>query len=139
MLFRSPQQKQDLCERYGCSPLALKIAAGSIHALFDGEIGPFLDKGIFLFNGTQRLLDQQFERLSALEKTIMYWLAINREWTAIPALASALVPAVTRSTLLESLESLGWRSLIEQQSRHYTQQPVVMEYVTERLIEQMVT
>ena len=133
------QQKQQLCERYGCSPLALKIAAGSIHALFDGEIGPFLDEGIFLFNGTQRLLDQQFERLSALEKTIMYWLAINREWTSIPALASDIVPAVTRARLLEALESLGWRSLIEQQSRQYTQQPVVMEYVTERLIEQVVT
>lgn len=133
------QQKQQLCERYGCSPLALKIAAGSIHALFDGEIGPFLDEGIFLFNGTQRLLDQQFERLSALEKTIMYWLAINREWTSIPALASDMVPAVTRGRLLEALESLGWRSLIEQQSRQYTQQPVVMEYVTERLIEQVVT
>ena len=133
------QQKQQLCERYGCSPLALKIAAGSIHALFDGEIGPFLDEGIFLFYGTQRLLDQQFERLSALEKTIMYWLAINREWTSIPALASDIVPAVTRARLLEALESLGWRSLIEQQSRQYTQQPVVMEYVTERLIEQVVT
>ncbi|MEM0979387.1 MAG: NB-ARC domain-containing protein, partial [Cyanobacteria bacterium P01_H01_bin.58] len=133
------QQKQQLCERYGCSPLALKIAAGSIHALFDGEIGPFLDEGVFLFNGTQRLLDQQFERLSALEKTIMYWLAINREWTSIPALASDMVPAATRGRLLEALESLGWRSLIEQQSRQYTQQPVVMEYVTERLIEQVVT
>ncbi|MEL6763330.1 MAG: NB-ARC domain-containing protein, partial [Cyanobacteria bacterium J06607_6] len=138
-LVGSLQQKQELCERYGCSPLALKIAAGSIQALFDSEIGPFLDEGVFLFNGTQRLLDQQFERLSALEKTIMYWLAINREWTTIPALVSDLVPAVPRSRLLEALESLGWRSLIEQQSRHYTQQPVVMEYVTERLIEQMVT
>lgn len=136
-LVGSPQQKQHLCERYGCSPLALKIAAGSIHALFAGEIGPFLDEGIFLFNGTQRLLDQQFERLSALEKTIMHWLAINREWTSISALATDLVPAVTRPRLLEALESLGWRSLIEQQSRQYTQQPVVMEYVTERLIEQV--
>ena len=133
------QQKQSLCERYGCSPLALKIAAGSIQTLFDGEIGPFLDEGIFLFNGTQRLLDQQFERLSALEKTIMYWLAINREWTSIQDLASDIVPQVTRASILEAIESLGWRSLIEKQSGLYTQQPVVMEYVTERLIEQVVT
>ncbi|MEO1447407.1 MAG: NB-ARC domain-containing protein, partial [Cyanobacteria bacterium J06635_11] len=133
------QQKQQLCERYGCSPLALKIAAGSIHALFNGEIAPFLAEGIFLFNGTQRLLDQQFERLSALEKTIMYWLAINREWTSIQTLASDIVPQVARASLLEALESLGWRSLIEQQSGRYTQQPVVMEYIIERLIEQIVT
>ncbi|MEO0374983.1 MAG: NB-ARC domain-containing protein, partial [Cyanobacteria bacterium P01_A01_bin.17] len=132
------QQKQQLCDRYGNSPLALKIAAGSIRALFDGEIGPFLAEGVFLFNGTQRLLSQQFERLSAIEKTIMYWLAINREWTSIQTLASDIVPPATRASLLEALESLGWRSLIEQQSGRYTQQPVVMEYVTERLIEQIV-
>ena len=138
-LVGSPQQKQTLCERYGYSPLALKIAAGSIHSLFDSEIGPFLDEGIFLFNGTQRLLDQQFERLSALEKTMMYWLAITREWTSIQALASDIVPQITRANLLEALESLSWRSLIEKQSGHYTQQPVVMEYITERLIEQVVT
>ncbi|EDX83921.1 hypothetical protein S7335_1618 [Synechococcus sp. PCC 7335] len=137
-LVGSLQQKQQLCERYGCSPLALKIVAGSIHSLFNGEIAPFLDEGIFLFNGTQRLLDQQFERLSALEKTIMYWLAINREWTSIQTLASDMVPPVARASLLEALESLGWRSLIELQSGRYTQQPVVMEYITERLIEQIV-
>mgnify|MGYP001800412148 CR=1 FL=1 len=138
-LVGSPQQKQQLCERYGCSPLALKIAAGSIHTLFDGAIAPFLDEGVFLFNGAQRLLDQQFERLSTLEKTIMYWLAINREGTSIPVLASDITPQVPRARILESLESLGWRSLIEQQSGQYTQQPVVMEYVTDRLIEQIVT
>ncbi|MEO1635667.1 MAG: NB-ARC domain-containing protein [Cyanobacteria bacterium J06631_9] len=138
-LVGSIQQKQQLCDRYGNSPLALKIAAGSIHALFDGEIAPFLAEGVFLFNGTQRLLDQQFERLSALEQTIMYWLAINREWTSIQTLASDIVPPATRANLLEAIESLGWRSLIEQQSGRYTQQPVVMEYVTERLIEKIVT
>ncbi len=34
-------------------------------------------------------------------------------------------------------DCLIWRSLIEKQSGTYTQQPVVMEYVTERLIEQV--
>ncbi|MGD1866565.1 MAG: NB-ARC domain-containing protein [Phormidesmis sp.] len=138
-LVGNRQQKQQLCEHYGNSPLALKIAAGSIHALFNGQIGPFLDEGIFLFNGTQRLLDQQFDRLSVLEQTIMYWLAINRGWTSIQTLASDMVPPVSRARLLESLESLGWRSLIEQQSGRYTQQPVVMEYITERLIEKIIT
>ena len=69
----------------------------------------------------------------------MYWLAINREWTSIQTLASDIVPQVARASLLEALESLGWRSLIEQQSGRYTQQPVVMEYIIERLIEQIVT
>ena len=136
-LVGSAQQKRRLCERYGYSPLALKIAAGSIHTLFDGEIGPFLDEGTFLFNGTQRLLDQQFERLSALEKTIMYWLAINREWTSIQALASDIAPPVTRASILEALESLSWRSLVERDHARITQQPVIMDYLVGKLIEQI--
>jgi hypothetical protein len=36
-----------------------------------------------LFNGVRQLLDRQFARLSPLEETLMYWLAIDREWTAV--------------------------------------------------------
>ena len=136
-------QKQQLCDRYGNNPLAVKIVATSIQDLFDGEIGAFLQEDTFVFNGIRRLLDQQFERLSYREKSLMYWLAINREGTAIAELESDMVPAVPRGKLLEVLEGLWGRALIEKaaptllekQSVCYTQQPVVMEYVTERLIE----
>ena len=136
-LVGSAQQQQELCARYGCNPLALKIVATSIQELFDGEIGEFLEQDTAVFNGIQILLDQQFNRLSPLEQTIMYWLAINQEWTKISELAADIVPAVSKPKLLEALESLRWRSLIEKQVGSYTQQPVVMEYVTERLIEQV--
>ncbi len=133
----SEAQQQKLCDRYSCNPLALKIVATSINDLFIGDIGAFLDRDVTVFNSIQRLLYQQFERLSPLEKTIMYWLAINREWTTIAELSEDIVPAVAKGKLLEALESLIWRSLIERQEGSYTQQPVVMEYVTELLIEQI--
>ena len=136
-LMGSAPWQQALCDRYGCNPLALKIVATSIQELFDGEIGEFLAQDTAVFNGIQRLLDQQFDRLSSLEQTIMYWLAINREWTQIAELAADIVPPVTKPKLLEALESLCWRSLVEKQVGRYTQQPVVMEYVTERLLEQV--
>ncbi len=136
-LVGSEEQQQELGVRYGCNPLALKIVATSIQELFDGEIGEFLAQDTAVFNGIQKLLDRQFNRLSPLEQTIMYWLAINREWTKISELAADIVPAVSQSKLLEALESLCWRSLIEKQVGSYTQQPVVMEYVTERLIEEV--
>ena len=133
-LSGSEKQKQQLCDRYGCNPLALKIVATSIQDLFDGEVGAFLSEDVTVFNSIQRLLEQQFERLSPLEQAIMYWLAINREWTTISELLEDIVPAVSKANLLEALESLSWRSLIERQAASYTQQPVVMEYVTEHLI-----
>ena len=133
----TPAQKETLCQQYSCSPLALKIATSSIQELFEGNIGQFLQEETIVFNGVRRLLEQQFERLSELEHGIMYWLAINRDWTAVAELGADMVPTVPRVKLLESLESLSWRSLIEKQGGRYIQQPVVMEYVTERLTEQV--
>ncbi len=82
-LSGSEEQQQQLSDRYGGNPLALKIVATSIQDLFAGDIGAFLAQDTAVFNSLQKLLEQQFERLSDLEKTIMYWLAINREWTTI--------------------------------------------------------
>lgn len=132
-------QQQELGDRYSNNPLALKIVASSIQDLFGGEIEPFITQDTFLFNGIRRLLEQQFERLSYLEQSVMYWLSINREWTSITELLEDIIPAVSRSSLLEALESLSWRNLIEKRAGSYTQQPVVMEYVTERLIEIIAT
>ncbi|MGK7875090.1 MAG: hypothetical protein AB4426_17865 [Xenococcaceae cyanobacterium] len=33
------EQQHQLCDRYGCNTLGLKIVATSIQELFDGEIG----------------------------------------------------------------------------------------------------
>lgn len=129
------EQRAMLCDRYGNSPLALKIIATSIQELFDGSISDFLQEDTLIFNGIRRLLDQQFQRLSQLEKSLMYWLAINREWTSLAELQSDVFPAVSKGKLLESLESLSFRCLIERQSTQFTQQPVVMEYMTEQILD----
>ncbi len=138
-LSGSDHQKQQLCDRYSSNPLALKIVATSIQDLFDGDIAQFLEQDTVIFNNIRRLLDQQFERLSDLEKTVMFWLTINREWTTIAELVADIFPTPSRTELLEALESLSWRSLIEKQSGRYTQQPVVMEYITDRLLAQITT
>ncbi|WP_427162032.1 NACHT domain-containing protein [Aliinostoc sp. HNIBRCY26] len=138
-LVGSEAEKRHLCELYRCNPLILKMVATSIQSLFDGEIAVFLQTETPIFNGMRHLLDQQFQRLSPLEQTIMYWLAINREWTTIAQLQADIVPAVSRTNLLESLESLTWRSLIEKRSGEYTQQPMIMEYVTDCLVHQLAT
>jgi WD40 repeat protein len=138
-LVGSEAEKKQLGDRYGNSPLALKIVATSIQDLFDGRVKEFLEQDTTVFNGARRLLDQQFDRLSAMEQSLMYWLAINREWTTVEELHADIVPVVSKAKILEGLEALIWRSLIERKAGSYTQQPVVMEYVTDRLIDQMIT
>jgi len=138
-LVGTATEKQALCDRYSGNPLALKIVSSSIQDLFVGEIAPFLSQDTVLFNGIRYLLEQQFERLSYLEQSVMYWLAINREWTAIAELEDDIVPPTSRAGLFEALESLSWRNLIEKRPGSYTLQPVVMEYVSDRLVERIST
>lgn len=133
----SQHENQTLVEHYAGNPLALKIVATTIQELFDGDIAQFLNQGTVVFGDISDLLEQQFNRLTTVEQQVMYWLAINREWTALSELRDDLIPPVAPRTLLEAMESLQSRSLVERIASSFTQQPVVMEYVTDRLIEQI--
>jgi WD40 repeat protein len=123
---------------YRGNPLALKMAATSIQDLFAGNITQFLRQGNFAFNGIGKLIQQQCDRLSNLERSIMNWLAINREPVTLEDLQMDLVIELSQSKLIEAVESLRWRSLIESNATGFTQQPVVMESVTEFLIARIV-
>ena len=67
----------------------------------------------------------------------MYWLAIEREPVTLNQLQSNFVIAPTMSQLLEAVESLTRRSLVEvkRQESKFTLQNVVVEYLYNRLIE----
>lgn len=133
-LHGSESVQQKLVTRYQGNPLALKIALTSILDLFDQDSAAFLDQDAVVFNGLRHLLDQQFDRLSALEQQVMYWLCINREPISALELQSDLFPPVSLPHLLEALESLVGRSLIETLPTGFSQQPVVMEYVGDRFM-----
>ncbi|MBE9214690.1 pentapeptide repeat-containing protein [Plectonema cf. radiosum LEGE 06105] len=143
----SEVQWQALISRYGGNPLALKIVASSIHDFFDGDVCQFLEislQSTFIFDDIRDLLDQQFYRLTKLEQQIMFWVAINREPVSLSELQTDFVINVSPRELLESLSSLQRRSFIQQSkdakfrvSTVFTQQPVVMEYVINQIIEKI--
>jgi WD40 repeat protein/transcriptional regulator with XRE-family HTH domain len=125
-----------LIQRYDGNPLALKIVASTIQELFAGDVAEFLAAGTTFFGQIGELLDEQFNRLSPLEKHVMFWLAINQEAVSLAELATDIALFTSRRELLEAMESLGRRPLIEKHDNLFSQQPVVMEYMTERLIAQ---
>ncbi len=125
---------QQLVDLYAGNPLALKIISTSILDVFDGQITDFFEQGTAVFNGIRKLLERQIERLSPIEQQVMFWLAIDREWVSVGDLQTDLLPAVSTSQLLEALEYLQGRSLIEVKGGKFTQQPVVMEYAIEKLL-----
>jgi hypothetical protein len=135
-------QRLALVKYFGGNPLALKLAATTISTLFGGSIQAFLAEGRTVFSDLWDLLDRQFQRLSPLQQQIMYYLAINREGITPTQLQEEILPKVSWRELLEALESLQERSLIEDErslvdkgKENLTLQPVIKEYVTERFIQ----
>ncbi|ELS33275.1 MULTISPECIES: NB-ARC domain-containing protein [Pseudanabaena] len=126
-----------LVDWYRGNPLALKIAATSIKDLYSGNIDRFLEQKTIIFSGIGNLIEQQYQRLTAHEKQVMIWLAINREPVQPQELHSDIVPTMEQNHLMMSLRSLKRRSLVEHTAAGFTQQPVVMEFVTNLLIEQI--
>ncbi|MFL5700165.1 MAG: NB-ARC domain-containing protein [Ktedonobacteraceae bacterium] len=135
-LTGTDEQWSQLVDVYGGNPLALKIVSEPIQEVFGGEIGAFLQAGEMAFGDIHDLLEQQFQRLSAREQEILYWLAIEREPLLLGELRANMVSPASRDALLEALASLRRRSMIEKRaSSHFTLQPVIMEYVIDKLVE----
>ncbi len=133
----SQQEQAQLIEFYSGNPLALKIVGETIVDLFGGEIGPFLaGASPVIFGSITDLLDEQFARLTDLEQTVLYWLAIVREPVTFNELLTLLAYPLPCVQILEAVNSLRQRTLIEH-GKHpgsFTLQPVVLEYVTAGLI-----
>lgn len=134
----STAEQLRLIEVYAGNPLALKIVAQTISDLFSGDLDRFLEEGELIFNGVRLVLRQQVGRLSPLEHLLLTWLAVLREWTKLDTLVQVLQPRVLRSQVLEALEALSRRSLLERgQQASFGLQSVVMEYLTDELGERL--
>jgi hypothetical protein len=137
-LSGTPAAWHGLVSSYAGNPLALKIVAQAVSDLFGGDLDRFLQEGELIFNGVRPVLRQQMGRLSPLEHLLLTWLAVLREWTPLDTLAQVLHPRVLRSKLLEALEALRRRSLVERgQQASFGLQSVVMEYLTDELGERL--
>jgi DNA replication protein DnaC len=131
----------ELIDLYGGNPLALKVITTMIQEVFNGNVAQFLRQNTLVLSDRLRtLLKQQVNRLSELEKEVVYWLAIEREPISLSRLRDDLLLPPTQSVLLEALASLERRSLIEQvmeaSETLFTLQPLVMKYAIEEFVEQ---
>src|SRR6266568_4861052 len=132
----STSEQMRLIDVYAGNPLALKIVAQTIVELFEGQIVPLLEQGEVVFGGVRTLLDGQYARLSMVEQSVLQWLAILREPANLQELLAVLGTPLPRACVLEAIESLHRRSLIEpgKLQGSFTLQSVVMEYVTIRFV-----
>ncbi|MBV7337273.1 WD40 repeat domain-containing protein [Chloroflexi bacterium TSY] len=109
--------------------------ADTVDELFAGDIGEFLAGESLVFDDVRTVLDQQFGRLLPLEQEILLWLAVAREPMSLPEIRTNLLYAPQQRKLLEALRNLQRRSLIERHQAGFGLQNVIIEYLTDHLLE----
>jgi hypothetical protein len=128
-----------LIDWYAGNPLFLKSVASTIQDLFGGSVYQFLQQGTLVFGEIRRILDQQFNRLSELEKYIMYWLVLNPDCTSVLTLTSDMIPGwpprLGRRLILETIELLYSRSFLDVQAANLSPSVVWRDYIIGRLME----
>jgi len=129
----SPEEWRRLIDFYAGNPLKLNIVATTIQKLFDGNVSEFLKHQTRVFGSILLLLKQQIERLSDTEKILLTWLAVNPQTSSVLELQEQISLFISPQKLLETLQSLQERSLIEKNTVFFSLQPLVIEYVTDQL------
>jgi NB-ARC domain len=121
---------------YQGDPLALRLIATTIKEVFDGNVATFLRGLTIVVDKLRDTLDQQFQRLSVQEKAVMGCLAIADQPVSISQITDRLTSHLSQSEVIQGLESLKGRSLIENtkidedEEVLFTLQPVIQKYVT---------
>ncbi|PSB52380.1 ATPase [filamentous cyanobacterium Phorm 6] len=119
---------ETLIHRYQGNPIWLKSVATLIQEL-GGCVNQLLPNDtILLPEDLKDVLQQQFSRLSELEKQVISLLAKASDAINLTQLLeNSQIPA---SDLVNALQSLSRRCLIEQQAKFYTISPVLRQYAT---------
>ncbi|MGM3306373.1 NB-ARC domain-containing protein [Anabaena sp. WFMT] len=128
-----------LIDWYAGNPLFLKLVATTIQDLFGGSVCQFLEHGTLVFGEIHRSLEQQFNRLSELEKYIMYWLVLNPDCTSVMTLKTNLISGwpvrLGQRLILETIELLQRRSLLDIEAADLSLSRMWRDYLIERLME----
>ncbi|MEG4506025.1 NB-ARC domain-containing protein [Microcoleus sp. F6_B4] len=122
---------ETLIHRYQGNPLWLKSVANLIQDLGGGVTELLPNDTILLPEDLKDVLQQQFDRLSELEKQVISLLAKESQpIDRAKLLENKIIPA---SDLPNALQSLSRRCLIEQQANFYTISPVLRQYLHRNL------
>lgn len=123
-----------IAEHYGGNPLALKIVATRTREYLNGDLSACLEElrqGRLVFSDLRDLIERQFNRLSAVEQQILAQLAGYGGWVSLAQLRQDLVSPVLQQSLLDVLDSLRGRSLLQKSDSQFKLKPFVSEYVRE--------
>ncbi len=130
-----------LIEYYQGNPAMLTIATQIIQELFGGNVSEFIGQKSLVFGEIDRLLHKSFCRLSVLEREILYWLASEAKPMSLGEIKKGIPWSIYPVELIEAIESLIQRALLEAQQREeqsvFVLPPMIQEFVTNQFIAQI--
>ncbi len=118
---------------YYCgNPLYLNVIATTIEDLFGGRIDDFYqDRRLLLTNDLKLILQRQYDRLSEVERQVLQVIACQDRSISLSELIGS--SKIAPSDLLEALQSLGRRRLLDKQQTEigvlFDLQPILKEFV----------
>ena len=121
----------NLIQHYSGHPLALTIAAETIHEFFSGNIVRFLATTPALFDELHGLLSQQLARLTALEWVILHKVATEPTPMTMSQLCTGLTLPNQKRATIEACRSLSRRALLEQDGELLRLPALVLAYLGE--------
>jgi hypothetical protein len=146
-------QLQIVSDRCQGNHLYLRIIANTIVNTFEGDLEEFIDSDRYTYAKISNILTTQFARLTLAEKLLIYCLSIRREPVSIDTLVEQFSPLDLDRSLPGTIDSLIKRSIVQSvgsnyptsnqireksnKVKRYTLQNVILEFTTDRLIEEL--
>jgi WD40 repeat protein len=105
--------------------------------VFNSSLSDFLNTQSAVLPDVGLLLDWHLARLTEFEKEILYWLAINQIPSTLEELRTDLLTTTSKKTLPATVQRLRQRTVIEEADGGFFLQPVLIEYLNERLVDEI--
>lgn len=125
------QKWTTLIQGYRGNPLMLKMVATTIREVFDGNVTAFLKTTLFTHD-IGDYIEDILDRVSDVEEEILSQIALRQQSLTMDDLMEAL-PDSSPQDLIQALQSLKQRSLLETSEGRFNLPPAVMDVLSQEL------
>ncbi|MGD1804611.1 NB-ARC domain-containing protein [Dapis sp. BLCC M126] len=127
-----------LIKLYEGNPLGLKLISNTIKQLYGGDVSEFLNQTLsYVVRGFGAIIKEQFKRMTSLEKEIVYWLALESRLSIENLKEKFISPPRQIGDILNALQSLNDRYMIEKEGSDWNLQDTIRECVLHQFAKQI--
>ncbi len=125
-----------LIKLYEGNPLGLKLISTTIQQLYGGDVSELLNQTLtYVVRGFGEMIKKQFERMTSLEQEIVYWLALESRLSIENLKEKFISPPRQIGDIVNALESLIGRDMIEREGSDWNLQDTIRECVLHQFFE----